>query len=157
MATELHPALVIVASRENYVDDLVQQKAAWATTLDQLTATGAAVVHIRDTPWVGHSIPACISGSIDDWDACAFPRAGSVVTDPVDALIVEGSVDGVEQVDLTDVLCPDDTCPAVVDGVMVYRDESHLSDTYARSLTTVLGRALAATGVLPAKAGSSGP
>jgi peptidoglycan/LPS O-acetylase OafA/YrhL len=157
MADELHPSLVIVASRENYVDDLAQQKAAWSETLTAVTRTGAAVVHIRDTPWVGHSVPACISGSIDDWDACSFPRAGSVVTDPVDALMVEGSVTGVEQVDLTEVLCPDDRCPAVVDGVLVYRDESHLSDTYARSLTSVLGRALAATGALPTKDASAQP
>ena len=156
MADELRPSLVIVASRENYVDDLAQQKAAWAESLRTLVAMGAAVVHLRDTPFPGRLIPACISGSIDDWDACAFSRGDSVPTDPVDALVVEGSVTGVEQVDLTETLCPDGRCPAVVDGVLVYRDESHLSDTYARTLTPVLGRALAATGVLPAAGATAG-
>ena len=36
-------------------------------------------------------------------------------------------------VDLTNTYCST-TCPPVIDGMIVYRDHSHLTDTFARTL-----------------------
>lgn len=41
-------------------------------------------------------------------------------------------------------LCTADGCPLVVRNALVYRDWSHVSDTYARLLAPYLGPALAA-------------
>ncbi len=40
--------------------------------------------------------------------------------------------------DLTDYFCRDATCPAAVGGVTVYLDASHLTMTYARTVTPFL-------------------
>jgi hypothetical protein len=38
----------------------------------------------------------------------------------------------VEVIDMTDTVCPDDErCPAVIGNVLVYRDGSHLTRTFA--------------------------
>ena len=50
--------------------------------------------------------------------------------------------------------CDDGRCPAVVADMVAQRDEGHVTTTYARSLTTPLGRAL---GLLPeARGGGKG-
>jgi hypothetical protein len=38
-------------------------------------------------------------------------------------------------VDLSDAICPSDPCAPVIGGVMVWRDDHHLSRTYVQSLT----------------------
>ena len=53
---------------------------------------------------------------------------------------------GVEVVPTRQWFCDDGRCPAVVADMVVQRDEGHVTTTYARSLTTPLGRAL---GLLP--------
>jgi hypothetical protein len=37
-------------------------------------------------------------------------------------------------VDVTDAVCPHDTCRAVIGNALVYRDRQHLSATFARTL-----------------------
>ncbi|WP_367379395.1 SGNH hydrolase domain-containing protein [Subtercola boreus] len=36
---------------------------------------------------------------------------------------------------LNDLLCPGDVCNAAIGNVVTYRDDSHLTDPFARSLT----------------------
>ncbi len=58
---------------------------------------------------------------------------------------------GARVIDLTPYYCDDDTCPVVIGGVNVYRDNNHLSMTYARTLAPYLYRAIIDSGVLPAR------
>jgi hypothetical protein len=46
--------------------------------------------------------------------------------------------------DLTDSICGPEVCAAVVGNVLVYRDDDHLTNTYVRTLTPVVGRQLRA-------------
>jgi hypothetical protein len=52
------------------------------------------------------------------------------------------SIPGVRLVDLTSQLCSDTTCPARINGKIVYRDASHLSHPFAASLAEPLRAAL---------------
>ena len=45
-------------------------------------------------------------------------------------------------VDLSDILCPGSSCPVVIDRMIVYRDDHHLTATFAASLADVLGERL---------------
>lgn len=45
----------------------------------------------------------------------------------------------VVQVDMNDQLCEDERCYTVIGGIMAYWDHSHLSATYAQSLSETLG------------------
>ena len=42
-----------------------------------------------------------------------------------------------------------DTCPVVIGGVNVYRDDNHVTVTYAKTLAPYLYRAIVESGVLP--------
>jgi hypothetical protein len=60
---------------------------------------------------------------------------------------VAARLSGATLVDLSDVICPGKgKCPAVVDRMVVYRDDHHLTATFAASLAPVLGERLPAFG-----------
>ena len=51
-------------------------------------------------------------------------------------------IEGAAAIDLTDSLCSGTTCPAVIGRYLVYRDDSHLTATYAASIAGRLAAAL---------------
>lgn len=44
-------------------------------------------------------------------------------------------VKGAHLIDQSDAICPGDPCAPVVGGVLVWRDDDHLTRTYVQSLT----------------------
>jgi hypothetical protein len=73
---------------------------------------------------------------------CAFGRKEGIVRSAAPAQ--RGAAgDGVHLIDLNDYICPTARCAPVIGDVMVYRQGSHLTNTYARTLAPELTRQLA--------------
>ena len=135
LASEPKPRLVFVATLNHYVDDDVYLMAGWSKVLQPLQALGAPLVYLRDTPFPGKDIPACVSGALSRWERCAFSRSAGLRDDPMANGIVDGSVKDVALVDVNRYLCPGvGECPAVRGGVLLYRDDSHPTDTAMAAL-----------------------
>lgn len=118
-------------------------------TVRQLHATGARFAVLRETPWPTRDIPACLSeGSGSGGHRCDFDRANRVARDAAFARGEEAArgTDGsaaVTEVDLNDAICAGVRCPVVSAGGMVlYRDDQHITATYAASLADELGQRL---------------
>ncbi|WP_165865714.1 acyltransferase family protein [Vallicoccus soli] len=124
--------------------------AAWQEaaerTLPRLGAVADRVLVVRDNPWAPEDVPTCLSARDPaDWEGCSFDRETGTYLDE-DLAVAErtaarrtGAPLGF--LDMTDVLCPGARCPVVADnGVIMYVDNSHFTDTFSRSLTTELGR-----------------
>lgn len=99
------------------------------------------VAAVRDSPRIREPLSECLARESEAAD-CATPRTGGTYwglaeESPFDAL-AEDVPDGVEPIDLTDLYCPDGTCPAVIGNVVVFRDGSHLSSAYVRTLSRAL-------------------
>jgi peptidoglycan/LPS O-acetylase OafA/YrhL len=105
---------------------------------EQLLATGAAVVAVRDTPSPRFDIPACVD--LDGADGCAVDRASYYSEQ--DGFADLPVPDGVHKADLTDYICGSERCEAVVGNILVYRDDAHLTATYSRTLAPYLEREL---------------
>jgi hypothetical protein len=111
---------------------------AWAP----FVAAGIPVVSVRDTPRPDVLVPECISANRTQLSRCAMERDailwedGPEVTAAIDA-------PGVQLLDMTRWICPGDSCPVVIGGVVVYRDGNHLTATYARSLGSMFSDELA--------------
>ncbi|GHH42789.1 acyltransferase [Streptomyces candidus] len=152
------PRLIVVSSLNRYTADHKLLKEAWKHTLTALRGTGAPIVRLEDTPVPGKDIPACVSGHLDDPQACDFPRSDALRPDPLPQLIAAGAVPGVHGVGVNEVLCPPaaPTCPAVRDGILLYRDDAHLTNVAAVLLTGRLERLLTSTGALPPPATPAG-
>ncbi|MFF2075900.1 acyltransferase family protein [Kitasatospora sp. NPDC058162] len=128
------PRLVLMAGLNRYGSQ-EERAAGWTRTLDRLTALGAPLAYLGDTPMPGKDIPTCLAASDGRSDACFFPRETAFEPDP----LLDGGLAaryGVRTLDLGPVLCPGSgpSCPAVLEGVVLYRDTGHITDTLARVL-----------------------
>ncbi|MER5422683.1 acyltransferase family protein [Streptosporangium roseum] len=125
------PRLILVASLNAYATDRASLTRAWDSTLHRLTRLGAPLVYLRDTPLPGEDVPSCLSGGpVGD---CSFPRDRGLRPDPLAEQIVAGERPGVRLLDVTPLLCPGTAanCPAALDGIVLYRDDVHITDTLA--------------------------
>ncbi|WP_051681612.1 acyltransferase family protein [Cellulomonas sp. HZM] len=108
---------------------------AWQPVLD----AGTPVVAILDNP-TSHTDPneCLLKEGRADPSRCDQRRADVLVKhDPLrDA--TDRSQGRVPLVELTDLYCKGSTCPAVIGGADVHRDDDHISSTYARSVAPYL-------------------
>jgi hypothetical protein len=105
-----------------------------------LLKSAETVVVLRDNPWPGQDVPACLSEHAREPAECAFDRDGSVHRDEplydAERAAAKPSGRAVRFVDLTELLCPAASpCPVVSPGgVIMYRDDDHLTASYTESL-----------------------
>ncbi len=152
------PRAVVVSSLNRYTADEELLAKGWDETLGPLRELGVPIVYLEDTPVPGRDVPACVSGHLESPDACAFDRREGLPPDPLARRIASGALPGVRSIGVNEVLCPGagPTCPAVLDRVLLYRDDAHLTNAAAVVLTERLERLLTEAGALPA-AGKAHP
>lgn len=93
------------------------------------------IVVIRDNPSMPASVLTCVSehrGTAAQ--SCAVPRPQAVPAFDAQAAAVR-QVPRAHLVDVTSFYCTPDVCPPVIGNVLVYRDTSHITATYAATLT----------------------
>ncbi|WP_045729636.1 acyltransferase family protein [Pseudarthrobacter chlorophenolicus] len=107
---------------------------------------GIEILGIRDNPRFTFNMPECVQRNGADAPECNPPVAESLV-EPSPLENYRGKVDGLHLMDMSDFICARGVCPAVVGNVYVYKDDNHLSRTYAESMIPMFEqRLLAATG-----------
>jgi hypothetical protein len=139
------PDLVVVSDSRGYkamIDGVAvpiaevrdQWDAALGRTLERLTTLTRHVVVIGDTPRA-HADPAvCLSANLDDATACALPFSSAVKPDSTAGEAAVAAEAGAAFIDPTPWVCRTDPCPAVIGRLLVFRDQHHLTATYARAL-----------------------
>jgi hypothetical protein len=108
-------------------------EAGYLKTLSRLQAAGLGTVVIRDTPASAQDVPSCVSEDIKHLDRCAFARPHEWDRE-YDVRAARRSP-GTHLVDFTADICPGEICRAVIGNALVYRDKSHLTATFARTLS----------------------
>ena len=94
----------------------------------RIEAAGATPIVIRDTPRQRPDVLDCL------YSRGAAPCATALQASTLDRLVTTAY--GVELWDFTDRICPDDRCPAYRpgEGIVVFRDDNHLTDRQVRSM-----------------------
>lgn len=143
----------VAAEDHSYDSSDDAYRAGYRRVLRRLSAAGLPVLVLHDTPTPGDagvaSVPDCVAEHLDDPSACSGARSAWVPRDPAHDLARSADLPGVSAVDLTDRICRPERCDAVVGGVLVYFDASHLTATYARTLAPYLAPSVEAA--LPAE------
>jgi peptidoglycan/LPS O-acetylase OafA/YrhL len=149
---ELHPALVIASSSDAgdpahpSSDPHQQWTDGFGTTFRTLRNGGARVAEILDTPWPKGDAVDCAALYSRELERCDSDR-GKAIQDPTRSAAIREAAKsaGVFVIDPVSWLCaPAGNCPVVVGDTFVYRDDSHLDDSYSEAIAPVLGNELTA-------------
>lgn len=143
----LRPAVVIV-SQSNSVPGTSITSVQWADrtamTMSRFVEAGIPVAYIGDTPVHENDVPECLSRHLDDVGACNLPRTKTEAYPGRSQAVAQAmSAMNIPVVDPTDWFCTAVDCPPVIGNLLVYRDDSHISTSYAYYLAPLL------TGILP--------
>jgi peptidoglycan/LPS O-acetylase OafA/YrhL len=145
-------AMVLISSASDYTplaedgralsgrERTVALERGYEATLRRVRDSGHRAAVIKDPPAAKVDVPSCVSERLQSLDACSFPRQRSEAEE-VDARAVR-KTRGAHLIDVTEAICPKDVCRAVIGNALVYRDRSHLSATFARTLSPWLERGL---------------
>lgn len=115
----IKPMAVLVSGMQYFeIPDGYTSRGDWwkegqAKTFAALQGSSKHIIYISDTPHPLRDIPSCIAAGRSD-------RCNS--TEPADAFFTTGW----QQINPTSWFCAA-TCPAILNGVVVYRDSSHIS------------------------------
>ena len=110
-------------------------------TLQLLVGNGSNVLVIRDTPAPGdpyHLVPDCIAEHLKRTSACDGKPKDWIHQDFLTAAAKQLGDPHVFTANVDRYICTKRVCPAVVGGVIPYRDENHLTATYTRTLIPYL-------------------
>lgn len=127
----------ISGSTDNHVAMVEGMASAWT----KVTDIGIPVFVLRDTPASGVDPADCLAGHLSSPDLCATDRATAFGTRGL-AQLEAAATTPVKVIDVTAAICPRDPCSPVIGDVMVYRDRTHMTATYSRSLGPTLDLAL---------------
>lgn len=134
---------VVVVSQSDTLT-LGQSARRWtdgtASTLGRFQQAGVPSVYLLDTPAPSEDVPACAASHLRNTGACVIPRDEASPKGrhkAMDAALRDRSI---TTLDPFDMFCGVDACPPIVGNVLVYRDESHMSASYARFLVPATPR-----------------
>jgi len=116
--------------------------------LDAWKALGdRRIVVVRDTPEMTEQTLPCVQEAVaagkSPGPACARPRADALPPDP--AIEAAGRL-GLQTIDLTRSFCDQTSCFPVIGGVLAYKDLTHVTPSFARTLGPYLLQAVRALG-----------
>jgi len=119
--------------------------ALYLPSLRLLVEHGSNVLVIRDTPAPGdpaHLVADCVAKHLEDWARCDGRPQRWIHRDDLAAAAEQLADPHVSTVDVNSYICTQESCPAVVGGVIPYRDENHLTATYTKTLIPYLQPAI---------------
>jgi len=148
----LHPQVVVLGfSREYGVgnDHVLVYGRAWLHGLQAmvrlLRRDGAEVVVIGPVPYPPWVVPDCLAGHLGDASYCRMnDRAPWYNGAGVRAEEAAVAAAGGSYIDVHPWFCAKGSCATLVGNMIVYRDDNHLSKTYATWLAPAMSAALAA-------------
>ena len=115
----------------------------WQTLSDN----NIPVLAMRDTPWLVKNDkpldPADCLAKGGNSQSCGVKRS-DVLADHNPTLDFVGQFPMLKPLDLSDAICRADVCRAAEGNVLIYHGAHHLSPTYVRTMTSELGRQIAA-------------
>ena len=153
----LHPTIVLIASARSYnvlvgsaaplTDTSAAARREWhdglRRTLAALGPSDARLVVLEDTPHPTYDVPRCLVKRIDEPTRCDLVahRALDANMAREERTAVE-AVPGTSYITLNETMCDAKRCPVLRDGVVRFRDDSHISVRFAGSLAPALSNAV---------------
>ncbi|HLM95449.1 MAG TPA: acyltransferase family protein [Acidimicrobiales bacterium] len=149
---QVHPTLVILGVARHYTDiyGFTPYSTQWLQGLSQMVSSirqlGPRVLVIGPVPKPPFSVPGCLSVHLTSAAACTVPLSQGLNVPGKLAEEHAVAAAGGSYLDPDPWFCTPDTCAVMVDNLLAYRDDNHITATYASYLapavTDELGRVL---------------
>jgi hypothetical protein len=128
----LKPNLIMLSSQRWNSTISKDIEEAYSYILKPISDAGIKSIIISDTPAPKEDIPQCLSLHLTNSSYCDSPFNSY---DPYPTLQSIGKQWNVPVINPTNWFCTAIDCPAVVNQIIVYRDNSHISTAFAKSLS----------------------
>lgn len=144
---ELRPDIIIMTGYllvDSAEDDSKVSIGKWQDglrrSLTKLNESGAQVIYIKDTPRPGFNVLECLAQR--EWrkgwrltDDCTFQKEiwFNEEIEKVERETVLGN--NAAYLDMNEYICPNSKCEGIHNGIIVYRDNHHLSNKFATNLS----------------------
>jgi peptidoglycan/LPS O-acetylase OafA/YrhL len=145
----LKPDIVIMGSTFTYAYTQSQWINGTKRVLDELAPAAGKVFVMRSSPTLPFDGPACVAPrswlyAVLKGQSLCTTAAHTTQNDDVFGWLRAAArgFHNVHVVDMTNAICPDDTCRAEIGGEVVFRDDQHMTATFAASLAPELARTL---------------
>jgi peptidoglycan/LPS O-acetylase OafA/YrhL len=154
----IRPDVVVISSAPNATLSPEQWVSGSQRVMQSLSASATHVYVLRATPHLPVDGPDCLAENVDrprwllrNTGDCSFPsqdnQASTIYASIQQAAKPFGNI---RVVDMSDVICPEGVCNAEWKGVIVFRDQQHMTATFAASLASALAARLRdGSGTLP--------
>ncbi len=144
----IHPALVVLGVARHYTDiyNFTPYSPVWLSGLGQEVSAirnlGSQVLVIGPVPKPPFDVPGCLSAHLTSASACNVPIGVGFNLSGIQAEQTVVTDNGGSYVDTQRWFCTTTSCATMVDNLVVYRDDNHLTAEYASFLTPALEPAL---------------
>ncbi|WP_051551589.1 acyltransferase family protein [Nocardioides sp. URHA0020] len=147
------PDYTIVSVRGSSYDDETRGLDA---SLAQLKEMGTKVIVLADNISPdSDALYRCVEENPGAYQKCSFDRARGEATSGAVPLKAAAEELDLPYVDINKWICPPGpTCPAVIAHTLIYRQGSHVTRTYIKTLTPMLHRALSRVGIAKQRPGT---
>ena len=142
----LKPALTLVAMSRFAIHPLAvadrtnaRKGAAIGREIAKLFGKVAVIV---DSPDAGRDMPTCLAAHRSDIRSCAIPETKALSGSLGAVERIATAATGDSLIDITSAYCSSYPCLPVRNGAIMYRDNRHLTATFARSLAPALAAAI---------------
>ena len=117
-------------------------------TVAALVQEGRLVVALEQLPLTGRDVTTCLSGAVSQKE-CTFTASGGPLPTEIVLRYLDLKYKKMVSLDIDALSCPQlPLCLPVVDGLIVRRDAHHLTAKFSDYISTKLGEAIKASGVL---------
>jgi hypothetical protein len=140
----IHPALVILGVARHYTDvyNFTPYSSVWLSGIGQevsaIRSLGPQVLMLGPVPKPPFDVPGCLSAHLTSATACTVPIGVGLNQSGIAAETMVVNNNGGSYVDTQPWFCTLTTCAVMVDNLVVYRDDNHLTAAYAAFLTPVV-------------------
>jgi hypothetical protein len=100
-------------------------------------------VFISDVPTLVHGAPACVAAHPSDVRRCDSTRHAAIrLPDVKKEELALANAEHVGTIDPTSWFCSPSSCPAVVNHIILYRDNAHMVPAWSRFIAPVLAASI---------------
>jgi len=143
-----HPEVttVIVAEGTTARPGFETQVQGFRDAWKRIPHTVRNIIVIRDNPHMQPEVPVCVQQAMRDkqpaGEACKRERSRNLPPDPAVEAVRRMHSTRIHVVDLTPFFCDASWCYPVIGGVLVYKDTTHITSAYAKTVAPYLERAI---------------